>query len=226
MGEEIGRLLADDEDATSPNNDILYSLASDSYGKFKIDLRTGQTLQVLNYPNHVFIVNQRVYNLQTKVIICHLTFHTCVFIFVFFSGRITVLRGLFFQPRQPTYILRVMATDMGSPPLYTEVSLTIHVNKVHVHTGIPVPVYMLQSIVGTSHYRECRKFSVNTGNACDHQSLPVLPKIFSHYRECLKLRASFSQDCLKIAHIQHPPVLVIYAYGVLYLFRFNCYMYS
>ena len=58
-------------------------------------------------------------------------------------------------------------------------------------------VYMLQSIVGTRHYRECLKFSGNTGNACDHQSLPVLPKIFCHYRECLKLRASFSQDCLK-----------------------------
>ena len=33
--------------------------------------------------------------------------------------------------------------------------------------------------------RECLKFSVNTGNACDHQSLLVLPKIFSHYREWL-----------------------------------------
>ena len=58
-------------------------------------------------------------------------------------------------------------------------------------------VYMLQSIVGTRHYRECLKFSGNTGSACDHQSLPVLPKICSHYRECLKSRASFSQDCLK-----------------------------
>ena len=41
--------------------------------------------------------------------------------------------------------------------------------------------YILQSIVGTSHYRECLKFSVNTGNVCGHQSLPVLPKISSHY---------------------------------------------
>ena len=47
----------------------------------------------------------------------------------------------------------------------------------HVH------IYMLQSIVGTRHYRECLKFSGNAGSACDHQSLPVLPKIFRHYRE-------------------------------------------
>ena len=39
---------------------------------------------------------------------------------------------------------------------------------------------MLQSIVGTSQYRECLEFSGNTGNSCDHRSLPVLPKIFSH----------------------------------------------
>ena len=65
-------------------------------------------------------------------------------------------------------------------------------------------VYMLQSIVGTRHYRECLKFSGNTGSACDHQSLPVLPKIFSHYRECLKLRASFSQDCPKCFYSPNP----------------------
>ena len=33
-------------------------------------------------------------------------------------------------------------------------------------------VYMLQSIVGTSHYREWLKCSVITGNGCDNQSLP------------------------------------------------------
>ena len=38
-------------------------------------------------------------------------------------------------------------------------------------------MYMLQSIVGTSHYQECLKFSGNTGNACDHQSLPGMTEI-------------------------------------------------
>ena len=46
---------------------------------------------------------------------------------------------------------------------------------------------MLQSIVGTSHYRECLKFSGNTGNACDPQSL----------RYCLKFSVKLGMTEIK-----------------------------
>ena len=41
-GDIVGRVKAVDLDATSPNNEVMYFIESDSYGKFKINLGTGE----------------------------------------------------------------------------------------------------------------------------------------------------------------------------------------
>ena len=40
-GQIIGRVQAIDGDATEPNNQVIYSLASDGMGKFSVDSETG-----------------------------------------------------------------------------------------------------------------------------------------------------------------------------------------
>ena len=41
VGQVIGTLGAEDEDATAPNNVLIYSLENDPYGKFAVDSHTG-----------------------------------------------------------------------------------------------------------------------------------------------------------------------------------------
>ena len=42
VGDVIGDIKARDNDATYPNNEILYLLQNDRYGKFKVDITTGR----------------------------------------------------------------------------------------------------------------------------------------------------------------------------------------
>ena len=41
VGDVIGRIEAKDVDATSPNNEVLYIMESDPFGKFRLDTKTG-----------------------------------------------------------------------------------------------------------------------------------------------------------------------------------------
>ena len=70
----------------------------------------------------------------------------------------------------PSVILaKIQNTETSMDAYYT-----LTYNYKYIKLPCLIAVYMLQSIVGTSHYRECLKFLVNTGKTCDHQSLPVL----------------------------------------------------
>ena len=44
-GDVVGRITARDDDATEPNNQLLYLLTNDTLGKFRIDINTGRCLK-------------------------------------------------------------------------------------------------------------------------------------------------------------------------------------
>ncbi|KAK2159160.1 hypothetical protein LSH36_157g04090 [Paralvinella palmiformis] len=86
VGDVIGRIEAKDVDATSPNNEVLYIMESDPFGKFRLDTKTGE---------------------------------------------VSILSGLFYQPRQPTYNITVTAIDLGTPRKQAQLTVMVRVLKRH-----------------------------------------------------------------------------------------------
>ncbi|XP_023931546.1 protocadherin Fat 4 [Lingula anatina] len=149
-GNMIGSVTALDRDATAPNNEVMYLLDSDAFGKFKVEMKTGKFVQNsrellgdkfdVSPGTQIYIVNaDDPFDVYQENTILHFSvvgieadgeYENRTVFTISDDGRIDLEEELDYDAGAREYKLNVFVEDEGFPIQFNDSTLTIRVKDV------------------------------------------------------------------------------------------------